>query len=531
MPAKPQERPPEWADDVAADVVDPGTVKQATGFVANENPSAGHVNWVLRTNGEYDNWAQHIHQNNVISNDGDSYGQSALFPGPYGFSSAENEHLYGYGGDSLGRTIIGAKHGNNIDNNLMSYQFSRDKFCARTIPGFLLGHAESRTNLGTRLGVAPGAQATVTVDYSFVGACRVGLDEIDNPNTIHTGTSIADRISPVGITMVEGENNGGGTGQFAPFAFNMNGWSGLNLLADDFVTTTLEKPKVRSLDSVLFAASSPTLGGMTFFAVSGDNANYPTSGADVGVTPWTLLGTIGGLALNIVSYDVAYSDLSPGTATVLAKSPLQDLYRSTDGGLVFAPVAGTDLFSRVRWMGGTTWVGFGPALNTDYTAQETIYVSNDDGINWGPLATMPIGWSVTEMSSDLCGTWMATIHKLSPQNDAVNYMFFSDHREAAAWPLNFKGCETMVTYSFDQGCTWVAGPRMGLGAKLEGYWGGGFHFTGSLSGAPGGSSRLLANGDALGAFPPNAAGTQHLLSSGSAVISDNHKSDVTLYTC
>jgi len=53
MATPPTVRSPTWADDGGADVTDPGTSKQATGWVEGEAPAADHTNWLLNAQGEW----------------------------------------------------------------------------------------------------------------------------------------------------------------------------------------------------------------------------------------------------------------------------------------------------------------------------------------------------------------------------------------------------------------------------------------------------------------------------------------------
>jgi len=58
--AKPTVRSPTWATDGGADVTDPGSSKQATGWVEGEAPAADHTNWLHRTRGEWLEWASSL---------------------------------------------------------------------------------------------------------------------------------------------------------------------------------------------------------------------------------------------------------------------------------------------------------------------------------------------------------------------------------------------------------------------------------------------------------------------------------------
>jgi len=55
MPTAPTTRIPTWADG-AADVTDPGSSKQATGWVEGEAPAADHTNWLHNARGEWLNF-------------------------------------------------------------------------------------------------------------------------------------------------------------------------------------------------------------------------------------------------------------------------------------------------------------------------------------------------------------------------------------------------------------------------------------------------------------------------------------------
>lgn len=50
--AIPPTRAPTWATDGGADVTDPGSSKQATGWIESEAPAADHTNWVWKNQGE-----------------------------------------------------------------------------------------------------------------------------------------------------------------------------------------------------------------------------------------------------------------------------------------------------------------------------------------------------------------------------------------------------------------------------------------------------------------------------------------------
>jgi len=63
MPTVPTTRIPTWADG-AADVTDPGSSKQATGWIEGEAPAADHTNWLHNARGE---WLEFIWRSSLPS--------------------------------------------------------------------------------------------------------------------------------------------------------------------------------------------------------------------------------------------------------------------------------------------------------------------------------------------------------------------------------------------------------------------------------------------------------------------------------
>ena len=537
MPSKPKERLPTWATDPGADVLDPGTAGQATGLVPGERVSAGHLNWVLRENGKRDAWIEPLPYSNIIFNRGNRVTEgTAGDTGSAGnglFPWGENERLFGMHGDNFGRTFLGLKnsHFASVLGEFISYQYSRDDFCQVTISNDMWGHGTLYSLGGSSLIDAcanglPGDPSGIEPELYFIGAGSPGITTIDDPdfpNSSLVQNAGVDQVAPAGVGFVDYTRMAATrTGMMAT---HMSGVAAAVVGDENFNRNNFhEKPRAYASNALMVLVSDAASNDIRVFLLNCDINSWPTADSDYINNPWFDNGSIAGAASNgCFGWDIGYNEASPATSTVIVKPFADTPLRSTNGGASFTPIAPSAVdadTSTVRWMGGTTWVAFSRPFISKIT-QDIIYISNDDGITWTAGPVMSPGWTVTEMQSDLCGTWMASMHRVNSTTTSGAIMRGWNH---GTYPTNFEGCETLAIFSCDQGCRWVKAARMGIGSKLEGYWGGAFRWTGASQ------SRLLDDGEPSIIHSPSI-GTQHMLSTGSSLRGTDYKEPVIIYEC